>query len=443
MTKTNQTQISKTNSAFSKRVAGDSQTGYSKTPELFDVIVGNPPYVRVKKEDYPMYQWNTDLYLMFFERVLKHGLLKKNGYLGFIVPRYWMVNKENKDFRHFLLTQVDIISLSETSPFEDAETENVVVIIKNSPKENDKIEIRVDVDKKFIHKGYIKVSDCLKNENYEILTHITEADKILIAKMEKNTVLLKTISKSKRGAEVGKDFLRSNQGMKSLIGQDVNRYSIEFENTFLPENHKENIRLNETFSNSQIFLRRVANRLIATARIEKFAFNKNIYGIWIDKKLDYKFILACLNSDILSWYYKTKFSTKKVDIFPEIQAYLYEQLPIPKATTEQQTQIAELVDRIMELKKEVSDINSKTIRTIEREYQPKNLTKKLQEFYKLDFGEFIQELEKQKVKLTLAKKEELEEYFEERKTKFLELQSRVEKVDGEIEELVRGFYGVE
>ncbi len=401
----------------------------------FDVIVGNPPYVRVKKEDYPMYEWNTDLYLMFFEKILKHGLLKQGGYLGFIVPRYWMVNKENKSFRYFLLTQVDIISLSETVPFEDAETENVVVIIKNSPKKGNKIKVCVDVNKKFIHKGYIKISDCLKNKNYEILTHSTEDDRALIEKIERSANLLKNIINSKRGAEVGKNFLRKNEGIKSLIGQDVDRYCINFENTFLPENHKENIRLKETFNSSQIYLRRVANRLIATAGNEKFAFNKNIYGIWlVDQNYDYKFILACLNSDILSWYYKTKFSTKKIDLFPEIQTYLYEQLPIPKATPAQQAQIAQLVDEMMDLKKQVQEKVRKFLKLVGVEllqnsplskrvagdsqtgysslpnthntphsnehssikkgnWQP---TKKLEKFYELTFVEFLRELEKQK-----------------------------------------------
>jgi mevalonate kinase len=145
----------------------------------------------------------------------------------------------------------------------------------------------------------------------------------------------------------------------------------------------------------------------------------------------------------MGWYHQNTSPKAKKGLFPKILVNDVRNLPLPIATTEQQTQIAELVDQIMELKKQTQDQTQKFLRTIEREYQPKTISKKLNEFYKLDFGEFIQELEKQKVKLTLAKKEELEEYFEERKTKFLELQSRVEKVDGEIEELVRGFYGVE
>jgi hypothetical protein len=91
--------------------------------------------------------------------------------------------------------------------------------------------------------------------------------------------------------------------------------------------------------------------LEATISDKKYGFNKNVYGIKIDESKGYskKLILALLNSKALDFYYKKKFSTKKEEVFPEIQTYLYEQLPIPNPSYIQDI-ITDLVDTILATK---------------------------------------------------------------------------------------------
>ena len=111
-----------------------------------------------------------------------------------------------------------------------------------------------------------------------------------------------------------------------------------------------------------IYLRRVDKRLSASMSNEMFAFTKNIYGIQItNKKYNPKFILGLLNSKLLNFYYLKKFTTKKEDIFPEIQTYLYEQLPIPQINSTNQSlvdEIINLVDKILALKAENSSADT-------------------------------------------------------------------------------------
>jgi len=195
----------------------------------------------------------------------------------------------------------------------------------------------------------------------------------------------------------------------------------------------------------KLIWRQTASRILATVDTKGVWFGRSILSAILrdeyKEKVDYRYALAIFNSELINSVYQSK--VKELGkVFPQVKLTYLRDLPFVIATPQQQAQIAQLVDKIMELKKEMSEITGKTLRTIEREYKPKNLGKKLQEFYKLDFGEFITELEKQKVSLTLSKKEELEEYFEEKKTTILELEKEVERVDAEIEELVRGLYGV-
>ncbi len=57
-----------------------------------------------------------------------------------------------------------------------------------------------------------------------------------------------------------------------------------------------------------------------------------------------------MNSKAVDFYYKKRFSTKKDIAFPEIQTYLYEQLPIPIAAKNEQKNIEDIVCKILNAK---------------------------------------------------------------------------------------------
>jgi hypothetical protein len=156
-----------------------------------------------------------------------------------------------------------------------------------------------------------------------------------------------------------------------------------------------------------------------------------------------KYILGVLNSKILGWYFRYK-NNEFDGLFPKIKINQFKSLPIPKATTEQQTQIADLVDQIMNLKKEMQDYLKNTFILLQAELggQKITLNKKLEKFWTLDFAEFLSELTKQKIQISHPQKRNLITSFETDKKKILELEQQVEKVDAEIESLVCGLYGL-
>ena len=61
------------------------------TKQGFDIVIGNPPYVTQNKDDYPMYEWNTDLYKMFFEAGIK-SYMTDDAILCYITPKFYMLN---------------------------------------------------------------------------------------------------------------------------------------------------------------------------------------------------------------------------------------------------------------------------------------------------------------------------------------------------------------
>ncbi len=322
----------------------------------FDVVIGNPPYVvQHKNEAYSKYAWNSDLYLIFFELVLKGGLLNSNGSFGFITPRFFAVNKNCKDFRKYILQSNthEVSELVETSPFADADTECLITIIESNKSNKDKIIIKEDQRSQIVEVNQISKKYCMLNENFEIQTFLDDNTISILNKIEQNTVKLKTISESKRGMEIGKNDFQDN-GLETLVGYDTSNYRISFDNKFVNKEHMQYKRLQAFFNKPDlIYLRRVSSSLKASMSAKKYAFNKNLYGISIsDSSIKPKFILALLNSKVLDFYYKKKFSTKKIDLFPEIQSYLFNSLPIIKVSNELQTEIASIVNTILSLNSE-------------------------------------------------------------------------------------------
>jgi hypothetical protein len=333
----------------------------------FDIVIGNPPYVVTNKRDYPIYKWNSDLYKMFYELGIDN-LMNTCGHLCFITPKFWMLNLEDEQMRKTFSSNLEIKQIAFCNPFETAVTENTVVLLSKNNNKQDEIEVFKYNPNSLCFENTIPLNldYCSTNLHFEWVHGLNKQLINLLTKLVNNKKL-KDISISKRGAEISKKVMReTTKGIPSLIGQDMKRYSILWCDTFIDAEHKEFYRLSSFFSNKLIYLRRVDTCLEATISTEPYGFNKNVYGIKVDEKFGYKikFVLALLNSKLLDFYYKKKFSTKKEEAFPEIQTYLYEQLPLPIVNQEQQNKVICIVDTILQLK---SGNNNADISSLENE----------------------------------------------------------------------------
>ena len=333
----------------------------------FDIVIGNPPYVVTNKRDYPIYKWNSDLYKMFYELGIDN-LMNTCGHLCFITPKFWMLNLEDEQMRKTFSSNLEIKQIAFCNPFETAVTENTVVLLSKNNNKQDEIEVFKYNPNSLCFENTIPLNldYCSTNLHFEWVHGLNKQLINLLTKLVNNKKL-KDISISKRGAEISKKVMReTTKGIPSLIGQDMKRYSILWCDTFIDAEHKEFYRLSSFFSNKLIYLRRVDTCLEATISTEPYGFNKNVYGIKVDEKFGYKikFVLALLNSKLLDFYYKKKFSTKKEEAFPEIQTYLYEQLPLPLVNQEQQNKVISIVDTILQLK---SGNNNADISSLENE----------------------------------------------------------------------------
>jgi hypothetical protein len=276
----------------------------------FNLVIGNPPFVVVKKTDYPSYEWNSDLYKMFFEKGLK-DLISDSGLLSFISPKFYLVNKDDEEMRKFFMNKMKLVSLTLCNPF-DVVTENVITFIeKGNTGAIVPVYKHYPSEKTFRRIENLDIEYSRTNPYSEMVLEIPSKVIKLLSKIQSSHPVFKDITKSKRGAEVSKNYLRSNDtGLLSLIGMDMRKYSISCDDTYLDYEHKEYKRLKSFFSQDLIYLRRVDSCLEATTSDFHYGFNKNVYGIQVtDTEYKLYYVLAILNAKVVDFYYNVS-STK-------------------------------------------------------------------------------------------------------------------------------------
>ena len=109
----------------------------------FDLVIGNPPYVRqekikelkprLQKEGYRVYNGTADLYVYFFEKA--HRLLKPRGILSFITSNKYTRAKYGKALREFILSEADIqeyIDFNGVKVFESATVDTSILTWQKS-----------------------------------------------------------------------------------------------------------------------------------------------------------------------------------------------------------------------------------------------------------------------------------------------------------------------
>jgi hypothetical protein len=163
--------------------------------------------------------------------------------------------------------------------------------------------------------------------------------------------------------------------------------------------------------------------------------SQSYYLIQTDK-IDLKALVVILNSTIIKFWLKYK-GKMQGDIF-QIDKEPLLSIPISKPKTD--IPFIEKADKMLFLNKELQEQSQKFQRSLERKFAFTELPKKLQDWYLLSYAEFIKELEKKKIKLSLNEEAEWETYFTTEAKKALELKAQIAKTDKEIDQMVYALY---
>ena len=447
-------------------IAGEKAFCWEKEfPEVFgeggfDVVIGNPPYVNMVnildekqrkfyQSHYKTVKNKSDLYSIFTEK--SSHLLKSNGQFGFIFSNSWMGTESFSSFRDFLAKDVKVTKLVQLPPgvFADATVTTVLCFYENiTPTEDDFIEIETCVNQEFVSKGFkLSYKQVLQNPNTSFSFERTiELNKV-------KTVPLGEIASFSLGIKTSDDkrFIFSERKDDDcylfLRGRNIKRWCKPENNEWLwykPELICEKPggrpRIFENFVvDKKIVIQDMATEINATLDYKKYLCNDKVNIIFeTDEKYSMEFILALLNSRLINVWFKKIYTSGL-----EIKVNQLRTIPIPVSdVSHEQIRVAlsSLADKMLTLNADLQKLVQRFLKRVQENLNPAKISSTLENFYTLEFADFVKELAKQKVKLSLKQQDEWEEYFAEYETDCVALSEEIAATDNEINRLVYKLY---
>ncbi|ETD25677.1 Eco57I restriction-modification methylase domain-containing protein [Helicobacter canis] len=190
-------------------VAGFFDSEYMFGLQGFDIVIGNPPYVRAQKIDnkkqlkphYSFYQGSSDLYMYFYE--LGYKTLNKNGVLSYITSNKWLQADYGSPLRKLLLTQTIIEHLEVGEVFNAKVDANITTFIKKQPNENHKFSYFAPNSAIFAEQYFIKILQQQLTQELFIFDN-----KELVSKIKNIGISLADMTESiAKGSSTGNDDL--------------------------------------------------------------------------------------------------------------------------------------------------------------------------------------------------------------------------------------------
>lgn len=489
----------------------------------FDVIIGNPPYVRKQglMENYPeMCEFfennfmsataNYDLYALFMEQSYK--LINSTGIISFILPHKFLVTDFGVGIRNFFVQNKavnSIVHFGSEIVFNDASTYTCIVSIDKREKDN-----------LFFKK--ISPSDLFSDFNWDYIpyTNLSEQNWDLqdvnilrvIEKLKNQKLRVKDVfSKIFTGLQTSSDDIYLLEGeirgnffigyskaadeiisiekdlVKPLLkGQDIvrykklsNRYFVIF--PYLIENRKAmempEKYIRENFPKGYDYLKKFETSLRSREKGKMdhdkwFAYiypkslvefeqvkiltpylgirpnftleNGNLYhntkgfGLLLNNPADdYLKYLAILNSSTFWFFLKNSSSEFRGGYMTFTKAYI-DPFPLPERINEDS--LSELASLMIQYNGDSEELNHKFLNLLSSEFPGVRITRKLEDYYKISWVEFEKELGNQKFHFNGLTKDDWMDRLYRFKNLALELKSKIDQIDEEINHLVYNLY---
>jgi hypothetical protein len=463
--------------------------------ELFTEI---KPYL---KNNYKCFNSIADLYTYFIEKGIQ--LLNNEGMFSYIIPNKFLKASYGIEIRNVIKAESNLKSIYDFDDypvFESATTYPIIFVLNK--KLGDKTETfrYSEINKRSntsdpinqLEENEVLVKKSGLGQEYWQFQDIKTSE--LVTKLKSNSKNLKEVVDDKifRGVSTGKnevfiigkkiydelvnekneDFLR-----KIVTGKEVKRNSLIFQDLyllFIPWeydlefdeniknyllNHKEILssrpevkqgRFNwwclsrygsknsEYLFKPKIIYPRINNKCnFYFDQTGEFSLSDNNFFISTQNKC----LLPILNSKIIFFYLKTIASTLQGGYLDFRRPYI-ETIPIIRPVSEKP--FIEKANVILDLNKMFQLVSAKFQRSLQRQFQKEleKLPGKLQDWYELSYAEFIKELKKKKIKLSLSQEAEWEDYFLEEQEKAVLLKTQIDTTDKEIDQMVYELYGL-
>lgn len=312
----------------------------------FDIVIGNPPYIDSEymikyipevreycKQKYKSAKGNWDIFIVFIELGL--WLVKNDGYISYIVPNKLIGSKYSEEIKKIIskYSVRELRDYSNVNVFKEADVYPIVFRINKSETKED-VEISIMKNKDIISSKILINKHMFYRDIYWDRYFVDDKQKIDIIEKVLKFDTLEKIAIVKGAATVGEAY-NIKEEMFSEKNFDYNIES-KFINTGTIDRYvslwdkKETKYIKQSYFKPCINKNKIKN--INNTRYEECNKNKIIIGgmnkelecyldnkgeylagksttIIYDSKLDLKYIIAILNSKLITFYYKYYFSS--------------------------------------------------------------------------------------------------------------------------------------
>jgi hypothetical protein len=321
----------------------------------FDAVIGNPPYVSSRNEDfyevmgefvdsrYDLAVYQVDLYLLFTE--LGVDLTCDGGTWSYIEPDVWLGNVKGDDVRRWLVKHEVIkkFALPEKKVF-DADVDCLILIGVSTKNGTDTVDVS-------------KISEDEEIESYEVelpengdVFPISE-NASLLSKVEQESIELDKIAKTGRGIGPYHHSKHSEETIETrayhsdqqedetyrpeLAGKDIDRYVLNWDGDrwisygdWLAEPREP-----ELFEGERLLCRKILAKRLRCAYVDDdWLADQQVY-IASQFKNGYRaqYAAAILASSLMGFYARTKYH-EDTDLFPHLRVAQFRELPIREMT---------------------------------------------------------------------------------------------------------------
>jgi hypothetical protein len=379
----------------------------------FDIVIANPPYVRVDdidsdvreiyKKNYVSAQGKFDLYYLFFELAL--NISSKNGTFVFISPNKFCASDSGQNLRELLFERshkISILSTSKLGVFKSAANYPIISVFQKGKGANSFVVREAEkltwLGLQSSRNSYaISFDDYLKLPNKVVPINTSQPKINLLIKMYSNSKKLGDILSISEGLRIPSKFEENSEMYLPIVKQyQFSKYSKIETGTFIK---RENF-IKVCTPGSDRYIKIVQEKILiaedaleisATLDDEKMVPQGGVYFATSSSKLKTKFLLGLINSKLLSTCYGILYEGMHMGGgYLRYRSKFLENLPIPNEMIEinddEQNSIIAITDQILSTTK--SSSNSKDPSKQERvNILEKQIDNLVYSFYKLTVEE--------------------------------------------------------
>ena len=368
---------------------------YTEFPKIFsgknpgfNAVIGNPPYrslllgKKQKSENSTIVEYfarelpygaryKMNLFGLFMERCVQ--LLCPKGLFSFIIPNLFFTSHYFKKLRQYLLgkgTFVDVFDLR-YKVFEQAEIGGNGIFVFAQSKKQKKTRIATADSKEEFNKPKTFYENPIVFLEDPSASLLVDPETRLLTKKVSNarSVKLGEICTFYQGIITGnnKKFLSSTRTSekweKILRGRDIERYGLEFGDTYVfyePKKLWSNTNENMFRVKDKLVSRQTSDRLVATLDTDGYLTLDSTHVIHLKEPVfSLKYLLALYDSKLLNFLYKARVR-ESGRVFAQVKIVNLKPLPIRIIDFDNPDDVAQhdktvkLVDRMLDLHKKLA-----------------------------------------------------------------------------------------